>query len=98
MSSRGYLGAYEKGKEIKGLDAVDDEQDTFVFHAGTKKKDDGIVTSGGRVLGVTSFGDNIEDAIKQAYLAVEKISFDGCFFRRDIGAKAIKRIKECASK
>ena len=66
-------------------------KDTVVFHAGTKKQGQEIVTSGGRVLGVTSLGQGIEKAIHQVYTAVDKISFDGCFFRRDIGAKALKR-------
>ena len=70
------------------LDQITDDSDTVVFHAGTKKEDDKIVTAGGRVLGVTGFGKGIEDAIKKTYKSVEKIKFDRCFFRRDIGAKA----------
>ncbi|MCK4882959.1 MAG: phosphoribosylamine--glycine ligase, partial [Candidatus Omnitrophica bacterium] len=58
--------------------------------AGTKKEDGKIVTSGGRVLGVTSLGNGIEKAIEQVYNAVDKINFERCFFRRDIGAKAFK--------
>lgn len=91
MTSGGYPGEYETGKEIKGLDAVK-ETHTVVFHAGTKKKDNKIVTAGGRVLGVTSLGETIEQAIERAYDAVEKIKFDRCFFRRDIGAKALKHL------
>ncbi|MFH1359497.1 MAG: phosphoribosylamine--glycine ligase [Candidatus Omnitrophota bacterium] len=90
MSSRGYPGNYEKGKEITGLDEVLKEQDTMVFHAGTKQDKDKIITSGGRVLGVTSLGEGIQGAIASVYHSVEKIHFDGCFFRRDIGAKALK--------
>ncbi len=90
MSSRGYPGSYEKEKVIEGLESVNQDSDTVVFHAGTKKQDQKIVTSGGRVLGVTSLGENIEQAMQSAYNAVEKIQFDGCFFRRDIGAKALK--------
>jgi len=90
MSSRGYPKSYEKGKEITGLDAAASVQDTFIFHAGTEKKEGKILTSGGRVLGVTSLGNDIEGAIENAYKSVEKIKFDGCFFRRDIGAKALK--------
>ncbi|MBN1869116.1 MAG: phosphoribosylamine--glycine ligase [Candidatus Omnitrophica bacterium] len=90
MSSGGYPGRYEKGKEIFGLKEAERDDDTFVFHAGTKKEAGRIVTSGGRVLGVTSLGHGIEKAIEQAYKAVDKISFDRCFFRRDIGSKAFK--------
>jgi phosphoribosylamine--glycine ligase len=91
MSSGGYPGKYENGFEIKGLESIKESVDTIVFHAGTKKEGDKIVTSGGRVLGVTSLGKDIEDAIHKVYQAVEKIKFDHCFFRRDIGAKALKR-------
>lgn len=90
MSSRGYPGNYEKGKEIAGLKEAAAVSSTIVFHAGTEKKGGKILTSSGRVLGVTSLGDTIEEAIEHAYEAVEKIKFDGCFFRRDIGAKALK--------
>jgi len=89
ISSGGYPGDYEKGKEITGLEDAGQLESTVVFHAGTKKDGKKIVTSGGRVLGVTSLGINIEDSIKKAYVAVEKIKFDRCFFRRDIGAKAL---------
>ncbi len=91
MSSGGYPGKYQTGYEIKGLPAATEEKDTFVFHAGTKKDGDKIVTAGGRVLGVVSLGTNIKEAIKKVYIAVEKIKFDHMFFRRDIAAKAVKR-------
>ena len=90
MSSGGYPGEYEKGKEISGLKDAEEIEDTVVFHAGTKKEKNKIVTSGGRVLGVTSLGGGIEKAIEQAYKAVDKINFERCFFRRDIGSKAFK--------
>ncbi len=90
MSSGGYPGEYEKGKEISGLKDAEKIEDTVVFHAGTKKEDGKIVTSGGRVLGVTSLGNGIETAIEQVYNAVDKINFERCFFRRDIGSKAFK--------
>ena len=90
MSSGGYPDEYEKGKEISGLKDAEKIKDTVVFHAGTKKEDGKIVTSGGRVLGVTSLGNGIEKAIEQVYNAVDKINFERCFFRRDIGAKAFK--------
>jgi len=90
MSSGGYPGEYETGKEITGLKDVEKMEDTYVFHAGTKAENKKIVTSGGRVLGVTGLGGGIENAIENTYKAVDKIDFDRCFFRRDIGSKAFK--------
>ena len=92
MASAGYPGGYEKGKPINGLDR-DFGADTVIFHAGTKKENGSIVTNGGRVLGVTAVSDTVESAMKQAYQSVRKITFDGAYYRKDIGAKAIKRIK-----
>ncbi len=91
VSSRGYPDAYELGKQIHGLDAIVAEEGIVVFHAGTKREGDSIVTSGGRVLGVTAIGfdHNLEDTIRCAYAAVGKISFDGAYFRGDIGRKAL---------
>ena len=88
MTSGGYPGKYQNGYEIKGLDQITDE-DTVVFHAGTKNDGGTMVTAGGRVLGVTSLGSNLEKAIAKAYEAVEKIHFDHMFFRRDIAQKAV---------
>jgi phosphoribosylamine---glycine ligase len=93
ISSGGYPGEYETGKEITGLEDAGKNEDMFVFHAGTKKEGDKIVTSGGRVLGVTSLGNTIEGAIDRVYKAVDKIHFERCFFRRDIGSKAFKWIR-----
>jgi phosphoribosylamine---glycine ligase len=92
ISSGGYPGSYETKKEIIGLEDADKVKDTVVFHAGTTQKDGKIVTSGGRVLGVTALGDTVKNAIETAYEACEKISFDNHFYRRDIGAKALKRL------
>lgn len=92
MASGGYPGKYEKGKVITGLDGAGSLPDTVVFHAGTKAKDGGIVTSGGRVLGVTSLAPALESAISSAYKAVDMISFENAHYRKDIGAKALKRI------
>ncbi|MDP2895608.1 MAG: phosphoribosylamine--glycine ligase [bacterium] len=90
MASGGYPGPYEKGKTISGLDSVDDNS-VVVFHAGTKRLDDGrIVTDGGRVLGVTGLSDTIGQAIERTYAAAEKIHFDGAHYRKDIGAKALR--------
>jgi len=89
MASRGYPGSYEKGKVISGLEDTATMNDVIVFHAGTKVQGDHAVTSGGRVLGVTALGKTIADAQKRAYEAVDKIRFDGAYFRRDIAGKAI---------
>jgi len=89
-ASGGYPGAYVKDKEVRGLHDAERLKDIVVFHAGTKKAGDKILTSGGRVLGVTGLGTTIEDAIDKTYKAVNKINFEGMHFRRDIGAKALK--------
>jgi len=89
VASGGYPGSYEKGKVITGLDQAAAISDVVVFHAGTKPQDDQVVTSGGRVLGVTALGTTIADAQKRAYQAVDKIHFDGAYCRRDIAGKAI---------
>lgn len=90
MASGGYPGNYPKGKVITGLDAANALPNTKVFHAGTALKDSQIVTSGGRVLGVTALGKDLKAAQAAAYGAVEKIHFDGAHFRRDIAAKALR--------
>ncbi len=89
MASKGYPGNYEKGKIIKGLDEVSRLEDIFVFHAGTALMDGQTVTSGGRVLGVTGLGENIPKAIERTYQAVQKISWEGVHYRKDIGKKAL---------
>jgi phosphoribosylamine--glycine ligase len=81
MASGGYPGDYEKGKVIKGLNCV---QNTIVFHAGTKLNDEHIVTNGGRVLGVCAIAKSVIAARKEAYIDVEKISFEQVYYRRDI--------------
>jgi phosphoribosylamine--glycine ligase len=90
MASGGYPGDYEKGKIITGLDDVRKLKDVIVFHAGTKEQNGHIVTGGGRVLGVTALGETIADAKAAAYEAVDKITFDGVYCRRDIADKAIQ--------
>ena len=92
MTSGGYPGEYQVGKEITGIDEALQQRDTFVFHAGTKRQEGKFLTTGGRVLGVTAMGKGIEESIERVYKAVEKIKFDRCFFRRDIGLKALTRI------
>lgn len=90
MASEGYPGSYPKGKPISGLPDASALQDVKVFHSGTKNDDGKIVTNGGRVLGVTAMGDDIKSAIQLAYDAVEKISWVGAHFRKDIGKRAIE--------
>ncbi len=94
MASAGYPERYEVGKEIKGLDALNSD-DIIAFHAGTKREADRIVSAGGRVLGVTAIeqSGNLEKAIEEVYKSVDKIKFDGAYFRRDIGQKALKKVK-----
>ena len=83
LASGGYPGSYEKGQVIRGLDDVD--EDIVVFHAGTAEKDGQIVTSGGRVLGVTAVGATNDEARAKAFANVEKITFEGAQYRKDIG-------------
>ncbi|MCF8716166.1 phosphoribosylamine--glycine ligase [Joostella atrarenae] len=80
--SGGYPEAYEKGKEITGFENV---EDSIVFHAGTQLKDNKVVSSGGRVLAVTSFGADFKEALKTSYNSIEKISFDKMNYRKDLG-------------
>ena len=87
MASGGYPGEYETGKLVHGLDAAGAMQDVVVFHAATKQTNEGLVTAGGRVLGVTGLGDTLPEAISAAYRGAEAINFDGAHFRRDIGRR-----------
>ena len=87
MAAKGYPGSYEKGKEISGLD-LNENKRAVIFHAGTKLHNGKILTNGGRVLGVTAQGSNINQAIKNAYSEVDKIKWDGIHYRKDIGNKA----------
>jgi phosphoribosylamine--glycine ligase len=91
MASGGYPGAYAKGKPIVGLDRAARLPHTKVFHAGTARMGDQIVTHGGRVLGVTACGQDLRSAQQTAYAAVEEIRFEGAQFRRDIANKALTR-------
>jgi len=89
MASGGYPESYDKSKVITGIEQADQLADTKVFHAGTALKDGQLVTSGGRVLGVTALGGSIDKAQQNAYKAVKCIDFEGAYYRSDIGAKAL---------
>lgn len=89
LSAKGYPGEYKKGDVIKGLSDLKDARNIKVFHSGTLRKEGDYITNGGRVLGVTALGNNISDAIKNAYGAVAKISWNGMHYRKDIGRKAL---------
>lgn len=89
MASQGYPGPYEKGKPIYGLENV---CDAVVFHAGTALTGGRVVTSGGRVLGVTARGKDIQEAVDKAYRAVGQISFEGVHYRKDIAYRALARL------
>lgn len=91
MASAGYPGDYRKGDAIHGLDQAGALEDLFVFHAGTALDKERVVTSGGRVLGVTALGPTVRAAIDRAYRGVAAISWDGVHFRTDIGKKAMGR-------
>ncbi len=85
MASGGYPGSYKKGVEMFGMDENGQVDGATVYHAGTKYEDGKFYTNGGRVLGITAKGKTLDEALDKAYAAVEKISFDGAHYRRDIG-------------
>jgi phosphoribosylamine--glycine ligase len=91
IASAGYPGAYEKNKEITGISMAEDDSATVVFHAGSKLDDNRVLTNGGRVLGVTSLASSLESAIMRTYEAVNKIHFEGMYYRRDIAAKGLRK-------
>jgi len=90
-SSAGYPGAYQTGLPITGLDAAAATPDVQIFHSGSALVDGQLQTSGGRVLGATSSADSLEKALAQAYVALGKIHFEGIYFRRDIGHRALNK-------
>ena len=90
LAAGGYPASYDKGHEIRGI-ADAEAMGALVFHAGTAKKDDALVTNGGRVLGVVGMGDDIASAVKAAYNAVDRISFQDAYHRKDIAHRALKR-------
>ncbi len=95
LASGGYPGSYETGKKIEGVDlakGVEIAEGVCLFHAGTKKSEDSLVTAGGRVLAVTGIGQNLKAAIERTYQAVGTIRFEGMHYRKDIGQKALARM------
>jgi len=94
LASGGYPGNYEKGKIISGIKEAEKENDIVIFHAGTKVVRQDLTTNGGRVLGVSAVGNTLKDALAKAYKAIEKISFEGMQYRKDIGQKALSLLSE----
>ena len=90
MSSIGYPESYETGKEIFGLDRLTERKGTKVFHSGTRLENNDVLTNGGRVLCVTALGDDLKQSNRNAYSAVQKIGWDGKYYRKDIGFRVIK--------
>jgi phosphoribosylamine--glycine ligase len=91
MASGGYPGTFEVGKKIIGIEDADKIEGVKVFHAGTSKRDGGYYSSGGRVLGVTARGPDLESAVERAYEACAKIGFEKAHYRKDIAARALKK-------
>ena len=91
LAAGGYPGPYEKGRVVRGLQKAAALPELHVFHAGTRRQNGEVVTSGGRVLGVTGTGPSIRLAIAAAYRGVEAVGFEGCHYRRDIGHRALER-------
>ena len=89
LASGGYPEKYEKGKIISGIEEAEKEPDIILFHAGTKIASHDLTTNGGRVLGVSATGNSLEEALTKAYRAIEKISFEGMQYRKDIGKSAL---------
>ncbi len=92
LASKGYPDTPETGQAISGLDTIKEWGDVFVFHAATQRENGMLKTVGGRVLGVTALGANLEAAIARAYQAISRIRFEGMHFRRDIGHRALARL------
>ena len=91
-SSGGYPGSFESGKPIQGLEAAAEVEGVVVFHSGTARRGNQLVTSGGRVLGVTATAGDLREALTRAYEAMSRIHFDGIYFRRDIAHRALRRM------
>ena len=91
MATKGYPGSYEKGEMIGGLDAAGDVEGVTVFHAGTRTGANGVEAAGGRVLNVTATGDSVKQARDRAYQAVDRIDWQGGFFRADIAWRILAK-------
>jgi phosphoribosylamine--glycine ligase len=92
VAAKGYPDTPETGKAVKGLEALAGENDVVVYHAATANRDGKVTTVGGRVLGVTALAANLDAAVARAYEAVGRISFDGMYYRKDIGQRALARL------
>ncbi len=92
LASRGYPDAPETGQTVQGLESLRGEPDVVVYHAATAQREGRVVTVGGRVLGVTALGANLDAAVARAYEAVKKVSFPGMHYRKDIGQRALARL------
>lgn len=92
LASRGYPDAVETGMVVSGIDALAGEADLAVFHAATAERDGRVVSVGGRVLGVTALGATLDAAVERAYRAVDRVSFEGMHYRKDIGRRALARL------
>jgi phosphoribosylamine--glycine ligase len=93
LASKGYPDEPETGQTIKGLESLRNQPDVIAFHAATAQRDGQVVTVGGRVLGITALAANLEAAVARAYEAVQKVSFPGMHYRKDIGQKALARLR-----
>ncbi len=93
VASEGYPGSYPSGREIRGLDMAAEGDDILLFHAGTVFEEDRLLTSGGRVLGIVAQADSLDEAIARSYEGVNKIHFDGMYYRRDIAAKGLAKLR-----
>jgi len=92
LASKGYPGAPEPGKLITGHESAEGLGGVKIFHAGTRMEDHRLLTTGGRVLGVTATAEDLPAAIQRAYTAVGKVQFEGMQYRKDIGAKGLRRV------
>ncbi|HXB54907.1 MAG TPA: phosphoribosylamine--glycine ligase [Vicinamibacteria bacterium] len=92
LASKGYPDSPETGQTVQGLESLRGLPDVFVYHAATAQRDGEVVTVGGRVLGITAMGANLDAAVARAYQAVQKVSFPGMHYRKDIGQKALARL------
>jgi phosphoribosylamine--glycine ligase len=92
VAAKGYPDTPETGKPVKGLETLAGENDVVVYHAATANRDGQVMTVGGRVLGVTALAANLDAAVARAYEAVGRITFDGMFYRKDIGQRALARL------